>query len=132
MVWFQVKEIPVQYPYVFETDILVSMSQEAYNKYIIDLKKDGILLTDSDLVDMETQDKTAKSYAIPSTRFAEDMGNRIFANIIMVGFFTAITKVLEPDAVLNALPGSVPSRFIEKNKEAFKKGYEFGINELNQ
>lgn len=122
-----IKDQPVQYPYVFETDILVSMSQEAFNKYVVDLKPEGILLTDSDLVDVGELAENIRWYAIPSTRFAEDLGNRIFANIIMVGFFTATTKLLHADSVLNALPGSVPERFIEKNKEAFRIGYVYGI-----
>jgi 2-oxoglutarate ferredoxin oxidoreductase subunit gamma len=123
-------DTPVQYPYIHQTDILVSMSQEAYYKYAIDLKKGGLLLTDSDLVKLGSIENDVKAYSIPSTRFAEELGNRIFANIIMVGFFTAITKVLNRESVLNALPGSVPARFIVKNQEALQKGYEFGVDLL--
>ncbi len=107
------------------------MSQEAFKKYIVDLKPDGILLTDQDLVDVGKIGKNIKSYAVPSTRFAEELGNRIFANIIMVGFFAAVTKVLDREAVLNALPGSVPARFMEKNETALSRGYDFGVSLLN-
>ena len=125
-----IKETPVLYPYIHKTDILVSMSQEAYNKYVVDLKDGGLLLTDSDLVETGLIEREIKAFDVPSTRFAEELGNRIFANIIMVGFFTAVSKVLSRDAVLNALPGSVPSRFLIKNKEALQQGYDHGITQL--
>jgi len=127
-----IKETPVQYPYIYKADILVSMSQEAYKKYMVNLKKGGILLTDADLVETGEVGNDVNVYTIPSTRFAEELGNRIFANIIMVGFFTAITKVLSYEAVLEALPGSVPARFIEKNQEALRKGYDYGMSLLGK
>jgi 2-oxoglutarate ferredoxin oxidoreductase subunit gamma len=111
---------------------LVSMSQEAFNKYIFNLKEEGILLTDTDLVETGSIAEKIRAFAIPSTRFAEELGNRIFANIIMVGFFSAITKVLEQGDILNALPGSVPAPFLVKNQEALRKGYDFGITLLDE
>ncbi len=117
---------PVLYPYIVRPEILVSMSQEAYEKFIDDLIPDGILLIDTDLVKPETIRQDVQMYSIPATRIAEEMGNRIFANVVMVGFFTAITNVVSTEAMKNALPGSVPEQFIDKNIEAFDKGYTFG------
>jgi len=55
------------------------------------------------------------------------MGNRVFANLVMLGFFTAISKVVSPEAMKKALPGLVPKRFLELNIRAFEKGYEYGV-----
>lgn len=121
-------DTPVLYPYIVEADILVSMSQEAYQIFSDDLPKKSILLTDSDLVKPEKKPKNVAFYSIPATRIAEEMGNRIFANVVMVGFFTAITKAVSVEAVKKALPGSVPSRFIDRNIEAFEKGFNFGLD----
>jgi Pyruvate/2-oxoacid:ferredoxin oxidoreductase gamma subunit len=60
------------------------------------------------------------------------MGNRIFANLVMLGFFTAITKVVTPEAMKKALPGLVPKRFLELNIRAFEKGYSYGLEILSQ
>jgi 2-oxoglutarate ferredoxin oxidoreductase subunit gamma len=51
-------------------------------------------------------------------------------NIVMVGFFTAVTQILEPDAVRKAVADSVPPHSRELNLKAFEKGYEYGIVEL--
>jgi 2-oxoglutarate ferredoxin oxidoreductase subunit gamma len=108
------------------------MSQEAYEKFLDNLIPGGILLTDSDLVKPQRLRNDIRMYSIPSTRIAEEMGNRIFANVVMVGFFTAITKLISDDAVKKALPSSVPERFINLNIEAFERGYQFGIDILRK
>ena len=123
---------PVLYPYISEPEILVTMSQEAYEKFSDELVAGGILLTDTDLVKPQQFRKDVKVYSIPSTRIAEEMGNRIFANVVMIGFFTAITKVISPEAMKKAIPGAVPSRFIDINIEAFDRGYNYGLEQLNK
>ncbi len=116
----------VLYPYISAPEILVSMSQEAYEKYEPELRDDGILLMDKDLVKPKITREKIKTYSIPSTRIAEELGNRIIANLVMLGFFTAITSIVSPEAMKKALPGLVPGRFLELNKKAFDKGYEYG------
>src|SRR5947209_17967391 len=44
-----VSDSPVLYPYVSQPDILVVMSQEASNRFVSDLKDDGILIVEQDL-----------------------------------------------------------------------------------
>ncbi len=118
----------VLYPYIIAPEILVSMSQEAYEKFIGDPVKGSIVLTDSDLVKPKKIRDDVQLFSIPATRIAEEMGNRIFANVVMVGFFTAITDVVSLDAMKKALPGSVPERFLSTNIEALEKGFEYGKN----
>ncbi|MFQ6069948.1 MAG: 2-oxoacid:acceptor oxidoreductase family protein [Candidatus Aminicenantales bacterium] len=121
-----VSEERILYPYISSPEILVAMSQEAYEKYEPELREDGMLIIDEDLVRAKPPRGRIRMYAIPSTRFAEELGNRIIANLVMLGFFTAITDVVSPQAMKKALPGLVPSRFLELNLRAFDKGYEYG------
>ena len=117
----------VLYPYIQAPDILVSMSQEAYDKYHGELKKGGTLIIDEDLVKPKEVPKGVKFFMVPSTRFAEELGNRIFANLVMMGFFTAVTGVTTAEVMKKALPGLVPDRFLDKNYNAFDKGYDYGV-----
>jgi 2-oxoglutarate ferredoxin oxidoreductase subunit gamma len=122
----------VLYPYIDVPEILVSMSQEAYEKYEPELKEDGILIIDKDLVKVKPPRGKIQVYAVPSTRFAESLGNRIIANLVMLGFFTAVTGIVSPDAMKKALPGLVPERFLDLNIRAFDKGYDFGVEVLEE
>jgi 2-oxoglutarate ferredoxin oxidoreductase subunit gamma len=122
----------VLYPYIDVPEILVSMSQEAYEKYEPELKEDGILIIDKDLVKVKPPRGKIQVCAVPSTRFAESLGNRIIANLVMLGFFTAVTGIVSPDAMKKALPGLVPERFLDLNIRAFDKGYDFGVEVLEE
>jgi 2-oxoglutarate ferredoxin oxidoreductase subunit gamma len=125
-----VSEERVLYPYIEAPHILVSMSQEAYEKYEPDLRENGILLLDKDLVKAKPPRGEIRIYSVPSTRVAENLGNRITANLVMLGFFTAVTGIVSQDAMKEAIPGFVPERFIGLNFRAFEKGYEYGTELL--
>ncbi len=120
---------PIRYPYITKPDTVVAMSQEAYDKYGGDITPDGTLLIDDDLV-TPSEAKSRRVYAIPATRIAEELGNRIAANIVMLGFFTAVTDIISVEAARKALPSSIPSRFVELNTKAFEEGYKFGVELL--
>jgi 2-oxoglutarate ferredoxin oxidoreductase subunit gamma len=49
-------------------------------------------------------------------------------NIVMVGFFGAVTNLPSPDALRQAIADSVPPAFRELNLKAFDKGFEYGKN----
>lgn len=121
-----ISENRVLYPYIVKAEILVAMSQEAYSTYEPQMCDDGILIIDEDLVKPMPTRADIMRFAVPATRMAEQLGNRIFANLIMLGFFTVITKVVSPQAMKKALPGLVPDRFLDINITAFDKGYAHG------
>jgi len=119
-------DTPVAYPYVTHPDVMVVMSQEAYSKFAPELKEGGTLLIERDLVRVTDLPAQTKIYSVPATRLAEELGKRMVLNIVMVGFFTAVTQLLEADAVRKAVADSVPASFKELNLKAFEKGYEYG------
>lgn len=121
---------PALYPYVTRPDILVVMSQEAYVRFVPELKDGGILIVEQDLVRVVDSDKKFQVFSIPATRIAEVLGKRMVLNSVMVGFFTAITGLLEPDAVRKAVADSVPASFRELNLKAVDKGLEYGATAL--
>ena len=123
-------ERPILYPYVAQPDILVVMSQEAYTRFVPELKEGGTLIVEQDLVRVADLPRQTKVYSCPATRLAEELGKRMVLNSVMVGFFTAVTQLLEPEAVRQAVADSVPPSFRDLNLKAFEKGYEYGIESL--
>ena len=122
-----VSDSPVLYPYVTRPDIMVIMSQEAYNRFAPELKPGGTLIIEEDLVRVSDLKGDPKVFAIPATRFAEELGKRMVLNSVMVGFFTAVTKLLTADSVRKAVADSVPGSFRDLNVKAFDKGYDYGL-----
>jgi 2-oxoglutarate ferredoxin oxidoreductase subunit gamma len=122
---------PILYPYVTRPDMMVLMSQEAFNKFHGEIKPGGTLLVEQELVQLQTVAAPGvKVFAIPATRIAEQLGKRMVLNIVMTGFFGAISGVLKRESLRKAVEDSVPSAFAELNRTAFDAGYDYGIKHL--
>jgi len=121
---------PVLYPYVTRPDILVVMSQEAYNRFTPELKENGMLVVEQDLVRVSDLPAGVRLHSVPATRLAEELGKRMVLNVVMVGFFGAVAGLLRPEALRQAVADSVPPAFRELNLKAFDKGLEYGSSSL--
>ncbi len=118
---------PILYPYVTNPDILVVMSQEAYTKFSPEVKANGMLVIEQDLVRIGNVPEGTKIYSCPATRIAEDLGKRMVLNVVMVGFFAAVSGTLKPESLKNAVLDSVPPAFKDLNAKAFDAGYKYGL-----
>jgi len=117
---------PILYPYATQPDVLVVMSQEAYTRFTPELKHGGTLIIEQDLVRVDQVPTGVRVFSVPATRLAEELGRKVVLNIVMVGFFGAVTKLLEHDALRNAVADSVPPALQKLNLQAFDKGFEYG------
>jgi 2-oxoglutarate ferredoxin oxidoreductase subunit gamma len=115
----------IAYPYLRETNILIALSREGYEKYKDELRDDGTLIYDSDMVEPEGHGEGVRMHGIPAARIAEELGNRIVQNIVVVGFATAAAEIVEAEAVKESVKSSVPAALTDLNLHAFEKGYEF-------
>jgi 2-oxoglutarate ferredoxin oxidoreductase subunit gamma len=123
-----VSDEPVLYPYVTQPDVLVVMSQEAYTRFVPEVKSGGVLLVEEDLVRISEIKDDVRVYSVPATRLAEELGRKMVLNVVMVGFFGAVAGVVDPEALRKAVADSVPPSFIDLNLRAFDKGFEYGSN----
>ena len=117
---------PILYPYVQKPHIMVAMSQDAFKKFSPELRPDGTLLIEEDLVKPEGLPPTVKVFAVPATRIAEELGRKMVLNIVMVGFFTAVTGLVSEQAAKEAVKDSVPPNTIDLNMKAFDRGFAYG------
>jgi 2-oxoglutarate ferredoxin oxidoreductase subunit gamma len=116
----------IGYPRPTSVDLLVAMSQESFDSYRNDIRDDTLIILDPDLVSKHNIGRPI--YKIQAQKIAEELGNKIVTNIVMVGAVTSIFDLIEPDAVRKSVLDSVPSRFKELNEKAFEKGLEAGKN----
>jgi 2-oxoglutarate ferredoxin oxidoreductase subunit gamma len=121
----------VDYPKVIAPDVFIVMSRAAFLEYIGGLKEDGILILDQDLVKVEVElPKGVKVYSIPATRIAdEQVGNKLATNVVMLGAFAVITKVLSLEGLKKRVEERWP-RFKETNLKALELGMKAGEEAL--
>ena len=120
-------------PMCTRPDMLVVMSQEAYSTLRAAAQgRTAHSSSKKDLVrDWRALPAGVRVYSCPATRIAEELGKKMVLNIVMVGFFGAVTGLLQPDSLRNAIADSVPEAYRDLNRKAFDRGYEYGIKTLN-
>ena len=120
----------IGYPRPLSVDVLVAMSQESFDSYRYDIRDDTVIIVDPDLV--KNHDIGRPLYKIQALKIAEELGNKIVTNIVMVGAFTSISGLLPFEAVKESVADSVPERFTDLNIQAFERGFEAGKNALKK
>lgn len=121
----------ILYPYVTKPHIMVLMSQDSFNKFSPEVREGGTLIVEEDLVEIKSVPNGAKVFKVPATRIAEELGKKMVLNIVMVGFFAAVTKVVDSAAIRKAVEDSVPKGTIDLNLKAFDRGFEYGKKLVN-
>ena len=117
-----ISDSKIGYPVVRKCDVLVAMSQEAAEANIKDLKEEGTLIIDSSIVTKAPETK-AKTLSIPATQAAEaSLGNRLYANMVMLGALTEAAKIASEKAMQKAIEDTVAAKDAEADKQAYKKG----------
>ncbi|MFQ5901069.1 MAG: 2-oxoacid:acceptor oxidoreductase family protein [Thermodesulfobacteriota bacterium] len=114
----------IDYPKATEIDAMLALTQEACSKYYKDIKKDGILLIDSDEV-TDMPDGDFKLFSYPIIRSArEEIGKSIVANIISIGMIIELTNVVSQKAIEKAVLARVPKPFLDLNTRAINFGFD--------
>lgn len=114
----------IKYPKVRQCDILVAMSQPALNQYLNNLKENGVLLVDKDMIKTIPKLK-AKIFQVPATSAAEtELKRRIYANSVMLGALTKATMIVSQKGIENAIENSVPKEMLKENLRGFRLGLQ--------
>ena len=122
--WVIFSDEPIVYPRVVQPDILVAQAQDSIDRFAKTLKKDGILLVDSDIVHTMPS-ITARQYRIAATTLARnEFSAPIVANIVMIGALTKVAPVTERSCVERAIADAVPKSKVEMNIKAFAAGFD--------
>jgi 2-oxoglutarate ferredoxin oxidoreductase subunit gamma len=121
-----ISEEEIDFPKLVQPDVLVVMSQAAYNDYADDIREGGTVIMDPDMIPTEKDLRKVKIFKVPATKMADQLGRRIVANIVMLGAFVAITRLLDENVVKESIKENIPKGTEELNLAAFEKGYEYG------
>lgn len=109
------------YPKAMQLDLLLAMTQESLDKYMPDLKQDGVLIIDETLV---TELPDRDYYALPFTRLArEEAGHVMVANVIALAAIAELTGVVSRESLTTAVLARAPRGTEDKNRKAIEIGF---------
>lgn len=121
-----ISDSTINYPGVIQPNILMTLTQTAYNSFSGIIRPGGLLLADPRFVET-TRKVDAKQLELPMyEQVMEKVGKPIVYNICTLGALIGITQILEPETVLQVLEQRIPKDFLEMNQRAFDLGLVLG------
>lgn len=122
----------INFPGVTQPNILVCLTQEAYNSFTQIVRPGGIILTDSRFV-KTTKKVDAKQIELPMyDRVMAKIGKPVVFNICVLGALLGIAPLVKEDSLLDVVRERVPPDFIAMNTEAFNLGLALSKESLEE
>jgi 2-oxoglutarate ferredoxin oxidoreductase subunit gamma len=119
-----ISDSEILFPKVTQPNVLVCLSQEAYNKYYGIIRPGGILLTDARFV-KTVRKVDARQKELPMYRTVmENVGKAVVFNICMLGAIIGYIKLIQPESIMKVLEKRLPQGLIEMNRKSLDLGLE--------
>jgi 2-oxoglutarate ferredoxin oxidoreductase subunit gamma len=110
------------FPKVVEPNVLVCLTQEAYNRFYSIIRPGGLLVTDTRYVKIQSK-VDAQQRELPLYQSVmEKIGKPIVFNICMLGAVVGLTKIVKPESIMNVLKDRIPKNFLTLNRQALELG----------
>ena len=114
----------INFPKVLQPNVLVCLTQEAYNLFYPIIRPGGLLITDTRFVKTEKK-VDAQQREFPMYRTVMDkIGKPIVFNICMLGAVLSLTDLVKSESIIKVLENRIPSSFLEMNRKALNLGME--------
>ncbi len=116
-------------PIVHEPQAAVVMNNPSAEKFGPRVKKNGLLLVNSSLVEEQyVKARTKRILRVPSLELAQEIGNPRLANMILLGCLVELSGVVSVADMVKVLPSALDPRYhkmIPANQAALERGARF-------
>jgi len=111
-----------------EADILITMSTPAYGRYISQAKCRSLVVTESDVAEelkkMGIKLRTdVQIITVPAKRLAENLGDAIVANMILLGALMKKTSLIDLEVMKKVVEKEMRPTMREINLKALESGF---------
>ena len=121
-----ISDSTIDYPKVIQPNILVCLTQEAYNKFYRIIRPGGLLVTDTRYVKTQKKVDAQQRELAMYQNVMDKIGKPLVFNICMLGAVIGMTDLISPDSVIRVLENRIPADFLEINRQAMDLGLELG------
>jgi 2-oxoglutarate ferredoxin oxidoreductase subunit gamma len=126
-----VSDTDIRFPKVIQPNILVCLTQKAYNTFSGLIRPGGLLLTDNHYV-RQGQKVDAKQVGLDMYKTVmEKIGRPIVFNICMLGAFVQLTQLVKTESMIKVLKTRIPAGTLELNRQALELGVQL-VKDFNK
>jgi 2-oxoglutarate ferredoxin oxidoreductase subunit gamma len=123
-----ISDEPIDYPLVTKPNILLALSQDGFDDNWKTTASNATIIVEKGIV-KTCPVENRKLFSIPALSIAEELGRRVVANIVMLGFFAERTRVVSKESLLSAILSRYP-KATALNSKAFGRGVELSSQQL--
>ena len=123
-----IADTEIRFPKVIQPNVLVCLTQDAYNKFSGLIRPGGLLLTDSHYVKQEKKVDARQVELDMYMKVIDKIGRPVVFNICMLGALIRLTQLIRPESVVKALKRRIPADILGLNNQALKLGMEMAEN----
>lgn len=117
-----ISDQPILFPKVTQPNVLVCLTQEAYDKFSPIIRPGGLLLADDRYV-MPRRKVDARQVNLPMYQTVmEEIGDPVAFNICVLGALIGLLAIVRPESVLAVIAGRVPETYLPMNRQALDLG----------
>lgn len=116
----------INFPKVLQPNVLVCLTQEAYNKFYDIIRPGGTLIMDTRFVKPQLKVDALQRQLPMYETVMERIGKAIVFNICMLGAVVGLTELVRPESIIKVLETRIPSGFLDMNRQALELGLELG------
>ena len=98
-----ISDEPIHYPKVLHPHILVTLTQEAYNKYAKIIRPGGILISDPNFVEVARKTDAIQVQLPMYQAVMDEIGNPVVFNVCMLGALNGYLESVRLESVFAAL-----------------------------
>jgi len=121
-----IDDTEIFFPKVTQPNILISLTQESYNKFASIIRPGGLLLVDSKDVTVETKVDAIHVDLPMYDTVMKKIGKPIVFNICVLGALIGVSKLIKPESILKVLETTISEDFMDMNKKALDIGFAMG------
>jgi 2-oxoglutarate ferredoxin oxidoreductase subunit gamma len=118
-------------PTVSRPNLLIALNRQSLEKFEPSMEKDGILLYNKSLIEIEPKRTDIRTTAIKMSDIANELGNVKLANVVALGSLLGVEEVVKKETVISCLKEMLvgkKEKFLEPNLKALELGFNAAKN----
>ncbi len=123
-----IADTEIRFPKVIQPNVLVCLTQDAYNEFSGLIRPGGLLLSDSHYVRQEKKVDAKQVELDMYKKVMDKIGRPIVFNICMLGALIRLTQLIKPESIMKVLETKIPAGILGLNKQALKLGMQLAEN----
>ena len=114
----------IRFPKVNQPNVLICLTQEAYNRFANTIRPGGLLLTDSHFVKPARKVDARQVELGMYKEVMDQIGKPVVFNLCVLGTMLGLVPIVKTESIIKVLETKIPPDFLDMNRKALDLGLQ--------